>query len=161
MCYQRTPFRNIYSDIHHKYVRTCKPKFDSLCLTEKEVGQLFYVFDLLDMKKTGIVTSYHLLTYLRCDTHNKFVKRMMYPMRKGLRFDGFVIALWDFCTLKQKHLGTCYNQVLTKKCFEAHEKIFSTQRYNRLLLFQKQPSLFTKFTTRKIPVKFRVSKWKS
>ena len=63
---------------------------------------------MLDAHNTGLVTSYHLMTYLRCDTDNKFIKRMLSQLRKGQRFDGFIIAIWDFCTLKRSDLGELF-----------------------------------------------------
>jgi hypothetical protein len=99
-------YSRIYSDLNNKNVKDCKAKFDALSLTEREVGQLFCVFQDLNLDRSGVVTSYHVMTYLRCDTVNKFIKRMLYPLRRGLRFDGFVIAIWDLCTVKQEELGT-------------------------------------------------------
>ena len=98
--------KHIYTDFKNKHVKACKKKFDALRLTEEEVGELFSAFELIDLDRNGFITSYHIMTcVVRCDTKNKFVERMLYTVNSGLRFDGFVIALWDFLTLPKSALG--------------------------------------------------------
>jgi hypothetical protein len=104
--------KHIYTDFKNRHVRDCKKKFDSLCLTEEEVGELFSVFELVDLDRSGLITSYHIMTcVVRCDTKNLFIERMLYTLSCGLRFDGFVIAIWDFLTLPKSALGT-HNAIL-------------------------------------------------
>lgn len=81
-----------------------KSQFELLRLNESEVGQLYKVFQDVDLKRKKTVDTAHLANYLKVE--NKFfVKRMLSSFRRGVKFEAFVFEVWDLCTIEEKDLG--------------------------------------------------------
>ena len=90
----------IYSD---HTMRKWKLKFDMLRLSEKEVTQLYQVFNDCDISNKKLVNSRHIISYCKMEKV-PFSDRMLASFKKGQPFPGFVFEIWDIVTTDESHL---------------------------------------------------------
>lgn len=98
-------YGSVYDDA---YLRSLRPKFSALRLTERNVKSLLKVFEKYETKDTGTLSLDDLFTRFEVE-NNKFLTRafsyyMEVPKRK-LNLGDFVLHMWNFCSLSQIELG--------------------------------------------------------
>ena len=85
-----------------------RPTFDTLRLTEFEVGRLYLIFLDIDVDCSRSVDLSEVFNHLRIEKtyFNKRVFGLLDVDNSGsLNFKEFVVGLWNYCTLIDEHFG--------------------------------------------------------
>ena len=97
-------YSNVY--VTETKVQVWRTRFDSLRLTEKEIGQLYEVFvGVIDASQRKHIKARDIITYCNMDKYAFAVRMLSSFAKKGQPFAGFVFELWDICTTDEKDLA--------------------------------------------------------
>ena len=97
-------YNNVY--VTEKTVLPWRTRFDSLRLTEKEIGQLYEVFiSVIDASQRTHIKTRDIITYCNMDKYAFAVRMLSSFSKKGQTFPGFVFEIWDICTTDEKDLA--------------------------------------------------------
>ena len=94
--------------MHEHEFRQSMKHFQTIQLDKSEVRKLFHLFHLIDDEGNGNLDLNDMLMYLEV-IKTGFSERIFsifdYNLSKKIDFQGFVLSIWNFCTLTHNTLG--------------------------------------------------------